>query len=430
MEGKTKQRVKLNGKQWLAIIVCGMAYNALGILQYLARDYYVIYKEANGLTDGQMGIIMSAVGVAAVIAYFYNGFVTDLVRPKIMMMFSCSVCVILSAILLTSPGFIPSVVCFCTFALLPMWSPMSKLLAGLGTNEESNQIFAWLDFAIAASALLIGFAASAAVATFASIAGVRVILVLCLLMNVAVVVALPFVDKTTKADFIAMKKENEGGFTLKNVLILFRDPDQWLIWLAIGLGYTGYIGITYLAPLMVDVFGMSEAVATALSTVTNHGIGLIAPIIAGALATRFGAVRSYLLWLGFYVGSMVVMIILPWQPATLVIAILCAVLLSFSVKGRSAISSTVLTNIETPMFLFGTSVGIESLIMTIPDTFCYTIAGNMIEANGNNGYYAVFGMCLAFAVAGLICCIIVDRRLKAGKTSAWFMEQHHHVEQK
>lgn len=42
------------------------------------------------------------------------------------------------------------------------------------------------------------------------------------------------------------------------------------------------------------------------------------------------------------------------------------------------------------MFLFGTSVGIESLIMTIPDTFCYTIAGNMIEANGVTGYYYVF----------------------------------------
>lgn len=77
-----------------------------------------------------------------------------------------------------------------------------------------------------------------------------------------------------------------------NVLILFRDPDQWLIWLAIGLGYTGYIGITYLAPLMVDAFGMSEAVATALSTVTNHGVGLVALLIAGVLATRFRAAHD------------------------------------------------------------------------------------------------------------------------------------------
>lgn len=146
MSEQKAPKVKLNSRQWLAVIVCGMAYNALGILQYLARDYYVIYKEANGLTDGQMGTIMTAVGIAAVIAYFYNGFVTDLVRPKVMMMFTCSVCVVLAIILLTSPGFIPSVVCFCAFALLPMWSPMAKLLASVSTEEESNQVFAWLDF--------------------------------------------------------------------------------------------------------------------------------------------------------------------------------------------------------------------------------------------------------------------------------------------
>ena len=240
MSEQKAPKVKLNSRQWLAVIVCGMAYNALGILQYLARDYYVIYKEANGLTDGQMGTIMTAVGIAAVIAYFYNGFVTDLVRPKVMMMFSCSVCVVLAIILLTSPGFIPSVVCFCAFALLPMWSPMAKLLASVSTEEESNQVFAWLDFFIGLSGLLIGFGASAAVASLNSAFGVRAILLICMAMNILTVVSLPFIDKTTKADFIAQKKENAGGFNLKNILILFRDPDQWLAWLSIGLGYTGY----------------------------------------------------------------------------------------------------------------------------------------------------------------------------------------------
>lgn len=427
MSEQKAPKVKLNGRQWLAVIVCGMAYNALGILQYLARDFYVIYKESNGLTDSQMGTIMTAVGIAAVIAYFYNGFVTDLVRPKIMMMFSCSVCVVLALFLLTNPGFMPSVVCFCTFALLPMWSPMAKLLASVSTEEESNQVFAWLDFFIGLSGLVIGFGASAAVARLNSAAGVRAILLVALTMNVLTVVSLPFIDKTTKADFLAQKKENAGGFNLKNILILFRDPDQWLAWLSIGLGYTGYIALTYLYPLLTDAFGMSAASVTAFSTINGNGVGLIAPLLAGALATRFGAVRSYFLWLGFYVVSTAVIIILPWQPAFLIIAVLCALLIAFSVKGRSAISSTVLTNCATPMFLFGTSVGIESLIMTIPDTFCYNIAGNMIEANGVKGYYYVFAMCFAFAAAGLVCCIILDRRLKAGKTSEWFMKQHQHA---
>lgn len=416
-------KIKLNGKQWLAVVVCGMAYVALGNLQYLARDYYVIYKEANGLSDGQMGMIMTAVGIAAVIAYFYNGFVTDLVRPKVMMMFSCGMCIILGAILLINPGYMISVIAFCGFALLPMWSPMAKLLAGLGTQVQSNKIFAWLDFFIAAAGLLAGFAASAAVAGAGSAYGVKVVTIVYIIMNAACVISLPFIDKTTKAEFIQAKKSSSDGFTLKNVLILFRDPDQWLGWLAIGLGYTGYIGMTYISPLLADVFGVSPAIITMLDTIKNSGIGLVAPLIAGMLATKFGAVRSYFVWLGLYIVSMILIIVMPWQPALAIIAVLCVVMLSFSVKGRSAISSTVMTNVATPMMLFGTSIGIQSLIMTIPDTFFYTIAGNLIDSYGNMGYYFVFGGCLVFALLGLLCCIVLDRRLKAGKTSEWFFAQ-------
>ena len=421
------EKVKLNGRQWLAVIVCGMAYVALGNLQYLARDYYVIYKETNGLTDGQMGMIMTAVGIAAVIAYFYNGFVTDLVRPKIMMMFSCSVCVILGAILLINPGYVISVAAFCGFALLPMWSPMAKLLAGLGTQQQSNKIFAYLDFFIAASGLLAGFAASAAVARAGAAFGVKIVTIIYIVMNALCVICLPLVDKTTKADFIAQKTEAEEHFSLKNVLILFRDPDQWLGWLAVGLGYTGYIGMTYISPLLADVFGVSPAVITVLDTIKNSGIGLIAPLIAGALATKLGAVRSYFSWLALYIISMVLIIVIPWKPALAIIAIMCIVMLSFSVKGRSAISSTIMTNVATPMALFGTSIGIQSLIMTIPDTFFYTIAGSLIDQYGNTGYYFVFGGCLIFAVVGFACCMILDRRLKAGKTSEWFFAQKNKV---
>lgn len=420
-----KEKVKLEKKQWLACIVCGMAYVALGNLQYLARDYYVIYKEANGLTDGQMGMIMTAVGIAAVIAYFYNGFVTDLVRPRVMMMFSCSVCVILGIILLVNPGYVLSVAAFCGFALLPMWSPMAKLLAGIGTQEQSNQIFAYLDFFIAAAGLLAGFAASAAVSAMGAGFGVKTLTVMYIIMNVLCVVTLPFVDKTTKEEFIAQKQTAEDGFSLKNVLILFRDPDQWLGWLAIGLGYTGYIGMTYISPLLADVFNVSPGVITVLDTVKNSGIGLVAPLIAGMLATKFGAVRSYFVWLGLYIISMLLIIIMPWTAALAIIAILCIIMLSFSVKGRSAISSTVMTNVATPMALFGTSIGIQSLIMTIPDTFFYTIAGNLIDSYGNLGYYFVFGGCLVFALLGFLCCFILDRRLKAGKTSEWFFAQKH-----
>lgn len=212
---------------------------------------------------------------------------------------------------------------------------------------------------------------------------------------------------STKEEFKKNKGNGEQGMNFKNVMILFRDPNQWLTWLAIGLGYTAYVGMTYISPLLASEFGVEASIITVLDTIKNSGIGLIAPLIAGFIATKKGAVRSYFLWLGLYIVSMVLIIVLPWQPAFAVIAILTILLLSFSAKGRSAISNTVLVDIKTPMYLFGTSVGIEALIMRIPDIFMFTLAGNMIDTYGNTGYYMVFGGCLVFALAGMLCNVVL-----------------------
>lgn len=66
---------------------------------------------------------------------------------------------------------------------------------------------------------------------------------------------------------------------------------------------------------------------------------------------------------------------------------------------------------------------IMGIFMSIPDMFIYTWAGNWLDQHGNGGYKYIFGLCLLFSVAGLVCNIILDRRLKAGKTSEWFFAQ-------
>ena len=415
---------KLTGLHWLSVVILGMCYTTFGNMQYLVQYYYVMYQEANGLTDMQMSTILTAIGIAAVIAYAYNGFLTDLIKPRLLMTFTLSLAILGGVILLFNPGYVASIIIFCGYALLPMWGPMSKLLVGISTEEQADKIFGYLDFFTAVFGLAAGFIAARIVASSGSTMAVRGLIIFNTVCNLIGLLGVWYIGGKAKAVSTAAEGSEEDAFSFKKVLILFRDPNQWLLWLGIGLGYTGYIAMTYASPLLTDVFGMSVSSVTVVDAIKNNAIGLIAPLIAGSLASKFGAVRSYFVWLALYVIAVVAVIVTPWAPALVAAVVLSVVLLSFSVKGRSAISNTVLTNAKTPMALFGTSVCIQSVFMTIPDTFCYNIAGNMLETYGNNGYYYIFGMCLVFSVAGLICNIILDRRLKAGKTSEWFFSQH------
>ena len=86
-EEKNIPKVKMTKNHWMAIFFCGMGMTAFDI-QYLARNFYVIYQEAFGTTDAQMGLLLSAIGVAATIAYFYGGIICDVVKPRTMLTFA------------------------------------------------------------------------------------------------------------------------------------------------------------------------------------------------------------------------------------------------------------------------------------------------------------------------------------------------------
>ena len=418
-----KQTSKLTGIHWFTALIMGMVYTSFGNLQYLVRDYYVMYQEANALADSQMGAILTAVGICATIAYAYNGILTDLVKPKILMSITIGLAVVAGVILFMNPGYLFSMLIFCMFALLPLWGPMSKLVVGISDDEQVSKMFGWLDFFVAVFGVAAGMIASRIVAASGSVAAIRGLVGFYTACNVVALISVWVIDKKADQSKLVASEKGEDAFSFRKVGTLLADPNQWLQWLGVALGYTGWLAMTYVGPMLSDVFGMDTATVTAIDAVKNNGIGLIAPLISGWLAAKYGAVRSYFLWLALYIVSAVMLVFLPWASGLAWLIVLAGILVATSVKGRSAISNTVITDCKTPLALFGTSVCVQSIFMSIPDMFIYTWAGNWLDQHGNGGYKYIFGLCLFFSVAGLVCNIILDRRLKAGKTSEWFFAQ-------
>jgi len=415
-ENSTK-KIKMTSSIWTSVFFCGMGMTAFDV-QYLARNYYVLWKDAFGTTDAQLGFMLSAIGIAAVCAYFYNGFLSDFFKPRTILSFAYVMSTISGIVLLFNPNYVIATVIFVLFALTPLWAPIVKLLANTTPPELSGKIYGWLDSFNGLTGLAIGFVASFIVSKFDARIAMRAVIAMYVVMSILSFIGLQIICRGGKAD-IKPQDDNEK-LSIKNISILLRDPNQWLVWLGIAFGYTGYIGLTYLSPMLADYFGVSTATITALNTIQNSGLTFIIPIFSGWLSDRVGAVRSYFLWLAFYIVSMGIVFIIPWAPAFYIVGIASVILLACSVKGRSPLSSSMLTDVRTPLWLFGSSVGLESVLLTLPDTFCYTIAGNLIENKGITGYKIVFAGCLIFALLGLICNIILDRRMKAGLTSDKF----------
>ncbi|MBQ8603345.1 MAG: MFS transporter [Oscillospiraceae bacterium] len=418
------KKVKMTTFTWFAVFICGLGSTATGA-QSIIKNFYVIYKEANMLTDGQMGTILSIMSIAQVLSYFYGGIISDIVKPRIMLTFACASYCISSVVLATNPGYFASIIIFCLFALTPFWAPMVKLLATTTPPELSGKVYGWLDSFTGLSGLVVGLVTTWAVASFGSVVSVRTMCIMYAVMAGITLIGVQIIAKQSKPEAAEEKTESEDDkFTFKNMLKLVKDPTQWLVWLGITFGYTGYIGLTYMSPMLVEYFGMSQAGVTLLDTVRNNVLAFVVPIFSGWYADKVGAVKSYFLWLAFYAASIVIILFIPWTPAYYIFAIAAVILLTMSLKGRSPLSNTLLTTVRTPMMLFSTSVAFESMVMTIPDTFAYSMAGNRIEKYGMTGYKYIFIVSIALVLGGLVCNILLDRRMKAGKDSSWYFAQN------
>jgi predicted MFS family arabinose efflux permease len=64
-------------RHWLIMLVLGFSGGIIFLLPYLKEIYYRPLADALGLSNTQVGLMMSAFGVTALISYFPGGWLAD-----------------------------------------------------------------------------------------------------------------------------------------------------------------------------------------------------------------------------------------------------------------------------------------------------------------------------------------------------------------
>jgi MFS-type transporter involved in bile tolerance (Atg22 family) len=78
--------------------------NIVYLIPYLATDFYNQFLEAYGLSDSELGMLITMYGATAVPGYFVGGWLADRFNPKTMVALSC----ILTAAVAMGVAFVPN----------------------------------------------------------------------------------------------------------------------------------------------------------------------------------------------------------------------------------------------------------------------------------------------------------------------------------
>lgn len=412
-------------RRWFLLILVSMGSSIIYTPAYLKGVFYDPLMAGLGCTNADLGALLGAYSITAMICYLPAGILADKIRVRTLSW----VGMITTAALTFWYAMLPSLgTLYIVFigmgitTILIWWGTRFKLVRLIcDENEYPGKI--GVSYSIYGLAgLVFGLINTAIVSSIADAAqGIRVLLIF-LGFTILVLGVLSF--------FLIPRFEgeldpNSKGLDFKGMALAFRNPG--VIWAAVAMFfiYAVYQGVTYTTPFMTAAFSAPLAVVSVIGLIRTYGIGLIAGPVSGWLAhVMKSPAKAIMLLLAASVAVLVVFLFLPRNEAMIIAIAVLVVVVGFVTYGCFSIGSSTLTEAEVPLPIFGAASGILSVVGFLPDAFLHTWFGSMIDASGVDAYNKIFIILVIFGIIGIGAAFMVRRcgiRAKEGHVPA---EEH------
>ena len=385
-------------------------------LPWFRSYYYNPFMETFGMTNTQMGLCGTALGVGGIAAYLFGGIICDYISIKKLIPAAMISTGALGLVMLTIPSPIIMVIIHGLFAitcLMLFFPAQTKAGRNLASVNEQGKAFGIFEGGrgisnavyLAIAALIFGQMTIIKSESF----GVRGIIlfysVMTILLGVIDIVLLKGIDDGKKGD-------SNDTVNLKMLTKPLKMPAVWLMIGIIFATLTISTGYYYISPYVTEVFGVSALLGAVLSSSSQY-IRPIASFGAGVLGDRIN--NSKVMLIG-QIGLAIALVIILAVPSSMgVLPILVACLMIFFCMYMCVTMHFAIMDEEYfPPECVGTAIGLICAIGYLPEATSPFVAGVILDHfPGAAGYRLFFVYLFAVTVFGLVLTVIWLRRTKA-----------------
>ncbi len=400
-------------KKYAAVFVLSMISSSLYLLPYVKYVFYDALLVGLNATNAQLGQLLSVYAIVCAIGYIPGGWVADRYSAKSIIIISTLVTGALNIILAFVMNFQMALVIWGLLGLstsFAYWGASIKAIRMLGDSSEQGRLYGFFQSFEGLMNTVSAFVAMGIFTYFASqVAGLKFTLIFYGAMCLVSAVLLYFVyEEAASAD-----EGEEDKIELKDIGRVLKMPQTWLLAFTLFSIYAVYSGSTLLTPYLTDVIGISVGAASVIAIFRTYIARFLFCPVGGFISDKTGKVAKTIL----------------------VIAVLCAVSIAcfFFISGNTPVA-LVLTvvmvsaaliymnygimwsiseEVKIPRHLYGTAIGVASIIGYLPDSFMHTIFGNWLDQYGAGGYRYIFifliGLCMVSVVTSL-CAMRFNRK--------------------
>lgn len=393
--------------KWILLLIICLGGGIIYIFPYIQYSYYDSMMVELGLSNVQMGNMMSLYGVLNLVGYLFGGLVADKFKYKYLIAFSLIGTGISGFIFASSPSYIVMLGVSAFWSITTVftyWPAMMKAVKLLGSDDEQGKMFGFREAGFSLAALIFTSVGLVIFKKSGEQFGKLIIFysVVYIVCGVISVLMLPNQDvtetKNDKSIFYGL------GYVLK----------QPKVWIAGGVIFFAYsVGITLgkFAPYLTGVFKMSVSVAAMVSIVNEYAIPNIGAVGGGVIVDKVKS-STKVIFFGFIAMAVLLagFVAIPGKPSLLAVVLV----LGFSIKlMQSALRGVYfvpVSEIKIPDKYVGTAIGVISVIGFLPDAFLQTVWGTILDNNAVAvGYKMIFGSLIGFCIVGAILTFVLKR---------------------
>lgn len=401
-------------KTYLNIFVICLASMTIYLLPYLRWTYYDAVMEASGLNNTQFGLTLSIFGITTMICYAPGGWLADRFSSRKLMTFSMMGSGLVGFWYATYPGFAGQVIMYILwgiFTTLTYWSAMMKATRKLGTSEEQGRIFGFVEGGRGICSTIVSFATLYLFTKLGEgLGGLRGIILVMAALCIISGILIWFVLEDDRPEKEEKAEKKKTGIT--DILVILKTPAVWLIAMVIICCYSIYLGSTYLTPYFTNIIKISASMAAFISIARTYIIQFLAAPSGGILADKMHSITKVII--GCYVliiAGLGAIIVAP--TSALPMLLIAMIILCIAIFAMRGIYFATVDEVNIPMDVMGTAVGLISVIGFLPDVFMSTLCGSLLDRYpGAAGYTAIFYVMLAFGVVGFIMAVLLLKQNK------------------
>ncbi len=413
----------------IALVSLIVAAEAIFALPYnVARYFRPTFLLAFNLDNTQLGLLQSAYGIVAMLAYFPGGPIADLFPARKLLTASLLTTATGGLYFSTVPNFEELWLLFGFWGLttiLLFWAALIRATREWGDPSQQGRAYGILD---AGRGLLAAVMASAAVALFSQIFPensealtqadrVRAIKGVIFFYTAVTFCAALLTWVFVKEPELPPQGRVGRSVSMAQIRSVFGMRTVWLQALILICAYIGYKGIDYYSFFAVEVYGLSEVEAPRIIA----GLAWIRPVAAlgaGFLGDRILSSRASGILFLFLVVAYLLSGTEQFSMLGVQIFILNIVVSSAAAFGLRGIYFALLEEGRVPAVATGSAVGIVSVLGYSPDVFFGVVVGWLLDSYpGALGYQYFSWVMVGFSLLGVTASFLFTRATNLARKS-------------